>query len=202
MQLLRFALSPHIQHLVSSSQSPAYINQCRGGADVRKRPRHGNVANVRWIVYHQLCDNVEAKQVYHLSIRGRDDLRECSCKGKSYISLARLSQTIGKLRQLGLTYLGSSPSKRNARFAASVGVHLGCRYASSDGRCQDLLHGPWLARLLRQRQMRRKSRRGRELRARGWRGRRLWLWSGRSMLAIVTCRVHVYVPCVEITKTI
>jgi hypothetical protein len=169
-------------HLVSGSQPPAYIDQCRGRAEMRNRPRHGNVADVRWVVYHQLRDNVESKEINHLSVRGRNDLRESSGKGKSYISSAHFDDPIKTLQQLELTYLGSSPSEHSARFVASMGGLVGCRYASLGGHCHNLLRAPWLGRRQMQHLMHRRSRRGRWLTAREWRGRRLWLLSVYCML--------------------
>jgi hypothetical protein len=76
-QHVPFALPHCSQHLVSSSQPPTYIDQCRSRANMRKRPRYSNIADIRWIMYHQLRDNMESKKIHHLSVRRRDDL----CQG-------------------------------------------------------------------------------------------------------------------------
>jgi hypothetical protein len=71
-------------HLVPSRQSPAHINQRRRRTQMRNRPRHSNIAQIRRVMHQQLRNDVEAEQIDDLRVGGRDDLREGGCEGKTW----------------------------------------------------------------------------------------------------------------------
>jgi hypothetical protein len=164
-----------LYNLFPSSQRPANINQCRSRTNVRKRPWHSNITQVSRIMHQQLRNDMEPQQVHHLRICRRNDLRKCRCECECYIFISTLP-SFDDLSGVH-AYQGSSPSTHNAHFAFSVAIRPVSQCAFAGGRCRGLPRGSWLGQRRIWHLMRRKSRRGRGLRERGWRGQMLWLLS-------------------------